>query len=115
MALPAYIAVGIIVIEVLLVFLDCYKVGGFKVDGISTASELSGCTVIKANIEIEIRAGPSKVFWVFLHSSHQHILLIFNVKKYDRLLNGMFIFQKAARVLSALRTNSVQLCSLPML
>ena len=81
MALPAYIAVGIIAIEVLLVFLDCYKVGGFKVDGISTASELSGCTVIKANIEIEIRAGPSKVFWVFFAFEPPTHFINFQCKK----------------------------------
>ena len=34
--------------------------GNIKIDGLSAAANYSGCTVLKGNVKIELRAGPSK-------------------------------------------------------
>ena len=47
----------------------CRKIDGFKIDGLTSALELSGCTNVTANIEIEIRAGPSEYYFSFKQSN----------------------------------------------
>lgn len=61
-----------------LVLSECGDGGIIKIGGLSAAKKLSGCTVVRGSIKMEMRAGPSKLSCLFranrcvLCSERQH-------------------------------------------